>query len=190
MKMTLQRVGILLLIAALSIGFGFAFNGVATAVEKKQHPRPEALSDAVSACALEFGVPETVVFATVLVESDFTSNATADNGEIGLMMISPDLYRFVCTELLGEQPLDDGILYDPQTNLRVGTAYLSYLYRRYGVWDTVFAAYFSGIDAVDAWLKDEAFVSEQGFLKDLPKDTENYVKEIKSAVDLYGKLYY
>ena len=189
MKLTLRHLLIFLLIAACSVGFGFAFDGVATAVERKNHPRPEKIAPFVEEYAREFGVPETVIWATVCTESDFASNASKD-ARVGLMMISPALYETVCREILDEEPLDSGILYDPQTNLRIGTAYLSYLYRRYGVWDSVFAAYFAGTDAVDAWLSDPAHVNEQGFLKDLPRDVQTYTEEIHKTVALYGKLYY
>ena len=189
MKLTLRHLLIFFLIAACSVGFGFAFDGVATAVEKRNHPRPETITPFVEKYAREFGVPETVIWATVCTESNFASNATRD-GKVGLMMISPALYETVCREVLGEEPLDSGILYDPQTNLRVGTAYLSYLYRRYGVWDSVYAAYFAGTDAVDAWLTDPAHVSEQGFLKDLPRDVQAHIEEVQKTVALYGKLYY
>ena len=189
MKITLQRLLAFLALIALSVGFGFGFDAVATAIEKKNHPRPESISAYISANARQFGIPEPILWATVCQSSNFASNALGEDGAIGLMQITPERYLEIC-ELLGEEPLDSGILYDPETNLRLGTAYLSHLYRRYGVWDTVFAAYFAGTEATEAWLADEETVTPMGTLQNLPRETERFVKEMNDSVALYGKLYY
>jgi N-glycosylase/DNA lyase len=48
MKITSRHVGIFCLILLLSIGFGFAFDAIGTAVEKHSYPRPASLADAVA----------------------------------------------------------------------------------------------------------------------------------------------
>ena len=84
-----------------------------------------------------------------------------------------------------------GMLYDPATNLRAGTAWLSELYGRYGVWETVYAAYYAGTDTVDMWLKNPDLVSEQGRLQNVPdKAAEEYIEETAKSAELYQKLYY
>lgn len=189
MKLTLQRVIAFLLLIALSVGFGFGFDAVATAIEKKNHPRPDSIAPHISDNARTFGIPEPILWAIACECSDFASNAVGENGAIGLMQITPEHYEVIC-EILEEEPLDTGILYDPQTNLRLGAAYLSHLYRRYGVWDTVFAAYFAGTEATDAWLTDEKTVTPMGTLQNLPKDVSRFIKRVNDSVELYSKLYY
>ena len=191
MKLTLQRLLILFAIILLSVAFGFGFDAAATAIDKKNHPRPQNLEQAVGGNAQEFGVPEPILWATIKVQSDFSSNTLSDTGAVGLMQITPEEYDMICREILGEDPLDAGILYDPETNLRVGAAYLSRLYQRYGVWDTVYAAYHAGTDQVDAWLRDPTCVNNLGMLENIPqKETQSYVKRMKKAVSTYSKLYY
>lgn len=191
MKLTSRRLLILALILLLSIGFGFGFDAVATAVDKKNHPMPESLSGSISQNADAFGIPETVLWATVKEQSDFSSNRVGNGGAIGLMQISPTLYEQICREVLLEEPLDSGILYDPETNLRIGAAYLSMLYQRYGVWDTVYAAYYAGTDKVDTWLKDPECVNAQGRLENIPeKEARDYVKQMNKSVRAYSELYY
>ncbi|MBQ8431770.1 MAG: transglycosylase SLT domain-containing protein [Clostridia bacterium] len=190
MKLTAQRLLIFLGILLLSIGFGLGFDAVATAVEKNSHPRPEALTASIAANAKEFGVPEPILWATVKEQSDFASNAADALGHIGLMQLTAAQYESICTTLLNEVPLDAGMLYDPATNLRCGAAYLSWLYQRYGVWDTVFAAYHAGVEQVDAWLGDPDHVDELGRLTKLPSATANYVERMNKTVTLYSKLYY
>ncbi len=191
MKLTAKRLLILLAILLLSVAFGFGFDAVAHAIDKKNHPRPQSLEAAVVTNAETFGVPEPILWATVKELSDFSSNNVSETGAIGLMQITPAQYEEICREILEEEPLDSGILYDPATNLRVGAAYLSWLYQRYGVWDTVYAAYYAGVDQVDAWLKDPDCVNDRGMLENIPqKETKSYVKRMKKSVSVYSELYY
>ena len=191
MKFNLRHVLAFLLLIAASVGFGFGFDAVATAIEKSNHPRPEALTTSVKQNAQEFGLPETVVWATIQNGSDFASNAVSEDGRIGLMQISPEQFAFICTELWETEEKDTGLLYDPDTNLRAGCAWLSYLYNRYGIWDHVFAAYREGTQTVDAWLRDPEKLSEQGVLINIPnQNTANYVKEAVEAMQTYNDLYY
>lgn len=191
MRITVWRVVAFFLLIAVSVGFGFGFDAAATAIEKHNHPRPEALTDAVHQNAESYGIPEAVLWATLKVGSNFTSNAVSDSGEIGLMQLTPARFTFICTELHGTEAQDAGMLYDPATNLRAGSAYLSYLYGRYGVWEHVYAAYRAGTETVDAWLADPERVSAQGVLTDIPDNAvASYVKNMKKAVETYTTLYY
>lgn len=184
-----RRLGIFALILACSILFGFLFDAAATALEKRRYPIDERYRDLVADTAEEFGLPESVLFAFCREESGFAADLRSDDGKTGLLQISPEVFRFVCTTLL-EVSYDAGMLYDPATNLRIGGAYLSFLFERYGNWDTVYAAYTAGTDAVDAWLKDPAHVTGTGELKKLPSSVSSYVKRLAKARSLYQKLYY
>lgn len=191
MKLTAKRTLIFFVLLLASAGFGLGFDAVATAVDKSNHPRPESISALIAENASQFGVPETILWATVKEQSDFSSNLVSENGAVGLMQISPSLYASICRDILAQEPLDAGILYDPETNLRVGSAYLSWLYGRYGVWDTVFAAYHAGVEQVDAWLKDPTCVNSRGMLENIPDpETQSYVKRMNKSVRAYSELYY
>lgn len=83
------------------------------------------------------------------------------------------------------------MLYDPATNIKYGTYYLSYLYLRYNSWDEVFAAYNAGHGNVDEWLEDEQYTNKDGKLSHIPfEETKNYVKKVNNAIDVYKRLYY
>ncbi len=190
MKLNAIRVLIFLGIIALSIAFGLGFNAVATAVEKNSYPKDKGTAPLVEKYAALHGLPEPVLWAVISAESDFASNALSPDGKIGLMQLSPETFERISKELL-EKEMESGMLYDPDTNVSAGSAYLSYLYRRYGVWDTAFAAYHAGPAQVDAWLADEKYVTPQGTLQNLPDAaTAQYIKEVNKRVDLYRKLYY
>lgn len=191
MKFNAKSFGIIAAILVLSIGFGFAFDGVATAIEKNQYPLSPRYAEDIQAVAAEYGIPEVVIWATVRTESGFVAGLEGEDGSIGLMQLTPDEFVMIQTDILGKEPEDAGLLYDPQKNLECGTAYLSYLYERYGVWETVFAAFDAGTSAVDAWLANPEYVTELGTLKSIPdKNTARFVRNVENARELYTRLYF
>lgn len=191
MKFNARSFAIIAAILVLSIGFGFAFDGIATAIEKNRYPLVERYAGNIRSVAAEYGIPEVIIWATVHTESGFVSNLEGDNGGIGLMQLTPDEFAMIQTDILKVTPEDKGLLYDPQKNLQCGTAYLSYLYQRYGVWETVFAAFDAGTASVDAWLTNPEYVTELGTLKNIPNaKTARFVKNVMEARELYIKLYF
>lgn len=58
MKLTSRRLIALFLLILLSVGFGFAFDGIATAIEKHKYARPAAYRDLIASAAAEAGIPE------------------------------------------------------------------------------------------------------------------------------------
>ncbi len=191
MKLNIYRVIAFVLLIPLSIGFGFAFDGVATAMEKHNYPQNEAVAPLVEEYAEEYGLPEHILWATVKTASNFVSNSVSSDGRVGLMQLDGKTFSFICTELQKGEALNEGMLYDPKTNLRAGAEWLSYLYRRYGVWETAFAAYYIGTDSVDAWLAQKDLLSPQGTLLKIPDDaTAHFVEELSHAAELYEALYY
>lgn len=191
MKLNARSLAIIAAILALSIGFGFAFDGIATAIEKNQYPLSPRYANDIREVAAKYGIPEVILWATVRTESGFASNLEGKDGGIGLMQLTPAEFAMIQTEILGEAPEDAGRLYDPQKNLTCGAAYLSYLYERYGVWETVFAAFDAGTEAVDAWLSNPEYASEFGTLASIPNaKTARYVRDMEKARELYIKLYF
>lgn len=191
MKFNARSLAIIAAILVLSIGFGFAFDGIATAIEKKQYPLSQRYAEDIREVAAEYGIPEVILWAIVRTESNFSSNREGEDGGIGLMQLTPDEFATIQSDILHITPEDKGLLYDPQKNLKCGTAYLSYLYQRYGVWETVFAAFDAGTEAVDAWLATPAYTTELGTLQNIPNaKTARFVRDVEKARELYIKLYF
>jgi soluble lytic murein transglycosylase len=83
------------------------------------------------------------------------------------------------------------MLYDPATNIKYGTYYLSYLYGVYARWPTVYAAYNAGPSAVDRWLEDKAYSDDGTNLEKIPyPETEAFVSRVERAAETYLRLYY
>lgn len=191
MKLNIWRVAAFFLLLAVAVGFGFAFDAIATSVERNKHPRPAEWSTMIEETARDYGIPEMILWAIVCEGSDFASNAVSSDGRIGLMQLSPAQYAKISKELFGKEDPDTRLLYDPETNLQYGTAWLSHLYEQYGIWELAYAAYYIGDDTVNAWLSDSTYVNENGILKKIPDPaTQSYVTNVKESVELYRKLYY
>ena len=186
-KKALIRSGVLVSILVLSVLTGFLFQFIWDKVDRANYPRE--YSEYVEQYAGQYGVPEPVVYAVIKTESDFSSGAVSDAGAVGLMQIMPETFNWLMT--MTQESLEAGMLYDPGTNIKYGTYYLSYLYLRYGSWNEVFAAYNAGHANVDDWLENTEYVDENGKLVQIPyEETKNYVKKVTHAIDVYKRLYY
>ncbi len=179
----------ILIILICSLIFGFVFELACTGVERLTHRRQ--YHETVSTYAAQYGVPEAAVFALIKRESNFDSTKLGKDGEIGLMQLTPALY----TELAREEhdtAINAAALYDPDTNLHYGTIYLARLYRKYGMWSTVFAAWYAGEQAVDAWLANPDLTDPDfGTLLVIPdKAVAKAAKRATKTMELYEKLYY
>ena len=178
---------VIFLIAVLAVGLGFLADFLITCLEKSAYPQEYA--EYVEVYAERYGVPEELVFAVIRTESDFDSGAVSGVGAVGLMQIMPSTFEWLTDEILFDH-LESGMLYDPETNVRYGTYYLSYLYDRYGDWDLALAAYNGGLGNVDKWLADERYADGEGSLKRIPfKETRQFVKRVNRARAKYEKLY-
>lgn len=87
--------------------------------------------------SLRHGVPASLIHAVIQKESGYNPSARSRRNARGLMQVTPATARFV--------GMPHGrTLYDPQTNIYAGTAYLKYLMRTHTTFDEVLAAYNSG----------------------------------------------
>ena len=175
------------LIAAIAIALGFLADFVITCLEKQAYP--QGYESYVTVYAETYGVPENLVYSVIRTESDFESGAVSRVGAIGLMQMMPDTFKWLTDDILFEH-MEVGMLYDPETNIRYGTYYLSYLYDRYADWDLVIAAYNGGPGNVDKWLEDDSYSDGEGGLKKIPfKETRQFARRVNRAWDKYEKLY-
>ena len=155
-KNAVVRSIVIISILLLSMLCGFLFQLIWDKVDRINYPRE--YSDIVDVYSYEFGVPEHIVYSIIKVESDFESGAVSEVGAVGLMQLMPETFVWLTTE--NGENLDSATLYDPETNIKYGTYYLSKLYQQFGTWDEVFAAYNAGPTKVKKWLSDDEY-SEQ-----------------------------
>jgi soluble lytic murein transglycosylase-like protein len=108
------------------------------------------------------GVPASLIHAVIQKESAYNPAATSRQHARGLMQITPGTGKYMGIE-------NSRKLYDPQTNINTGTAYLKYLMRNHDTVDKVLAAYNSGPGNVRKYNGVPPF-----------SETRRYVREVKS----------
>lgn len=186
-KSALLRSAVIFVILILSVIIGFVYQSISDRADRARYP--QEYSDFVTKYSGEYGVPEYIIYASIKTESGFDSGARSEAGALGLMQIMPDTFDWLVS--LTQEGYETGMLYDPETNIKYGTYYLSYLYLKYADWETVYAAYNAGPANVDGWLEDPECTDENGGLENIPiKETAKYVKKMTTAVEMYKKLYY
>lgn len=184
MKEAIKRSVAVIILLALALAAGYGADRFFSAVQSKNYPR--AYSEYVRKYAEEYGVPESVVYATIKVESDFKYDAESYKSAKGLMQLMPGTFEWLCEK----EDIDPATvnINDPDMNIRMGTKYLAYLYGEFEIWETVYAAYNAGPGTVRNWLADEKYAKD-GHLTDIPySETSSYVKKIADAREIYEKL--
>ena len=142
----------------------------------------------VELAAERWDIPQSVIYGVIHTESGFDENALSHANAIGLMQMTDDTYDWIYFLRREECPPHDtmGI---PAYNIDAGAFLLSWLYRQYGRWDTVYAAYNAGYARVNKWLEDPE-ISENGVLVNIPiNETEQYVKRCTEAEEIYREVY-
>lgn len=143
----------------------------------------------VRGAADEYGVPISLIYAVIRVESHFDPDAVSHAGAQGLMQITDDTLIWSRYRLHLEP---DGLdLFDPETNIRTGTHVLSLLCEQYDSLETVLAAYNAGIGTVSRWLADPDLSPDGKTLSRIPYDeTADYVQKVLKSKRIYESLYH
>ena len=132
-----------------------------------------------------YEVPHALVLAVMRVESDFKPNALSSAGAVGLMQLMPDTFAYLTHDKLNEN-LAPEALWDPDTNLRYGTYYLSYLLARFPHLPTALAAYNAGEGNVERWLEEQG--GTDGMIQRIPfPETQRYVAKTIDFYERYEK---
>lgn len=181
-----RRSVIIVAVILLSLLCGYLYHVIGHRIDLRNHPR--AYEEIVTRYAAEYGVPDSLLYAVMLKESGFVSNAVSEDGKIGLMQMTPETFQSLCA--MNKETLDSGLLYDPDTNIRYGAYRLSYLFTNYGRWTTVLCAVYTNEQTVNGWLNDPANVDENGMLTKIPNAAvRDKVNEILEISELYQSLY-
>lgn len=184
MKQAIKRSVAAIVLVALAIAAGFGIQQLYFAIQNKNYPT--AYSEYVDKYSEQYNVPKDVIYAVIKVESNFKYDAESYKNARGLMQLMPGTYEWMC-QREGIDP-EAHSLDDPETNIMIGTCYLSFLYNEFEIWDTVFAAYNAGHGIVRQWLADEQY-GKDGHLTNIPyPETEAYVKKVSNAREMYEKI--
>jgi len=134
------------------------------------------------------GLDPYFVAALVAQESTFVADVKSAANAYGLMQLLPSTARMYARKL--NMKYSSRLLTDPESNIRMGTAYLADKIKEFGDMHLVLASYNAGERAVHRWQNERPGMVTEEFIDDIPyPETQNYVKKILGTTDDYRRLY-
>jgi peptidoglycan lytic transglycosylase len=127
--------------------------------------------------AQNYGIDPALLAAVIYQESKFDAHAKSAPGAVGLMQLKPETAKGIAIRT-GGTAFRVSDLENPEINVRYGCWYLRNLYRKYGSWRLVLAAYNAGQGNVDRWLAEGR--------ADIPfAETRAYVDRVEELRRIY-----
>jgi membrane-bound lytic murein transglycosylase D len=121
-------------------------------------------------------VPRELVWLAEI-ESSFNPTARSRAGAVGLYQLMPLTAKSLGLSL---DPSDQRLI--PEANARAAAKYLRHLYRRFGDWELVLAAYNAGETRVHRLLTETESNSFELIAPLLPAETRAYVPKMESVL--------
>jgi len=150
---------------------------------------PTDYSETVEVKSEEYDVPLSVIYAVIRTESNFDPKAESWVGARGLMQITKDAYEWI-DYYRGATGAAWDDMYVAEVNIDYGVWLLSYLYGEFGEWETVYAAYNAGPNAVKKWLEDKEYSTDGRTLYYIPyEETSDYCKKVSMFREGYINAY-
>ena len=143
-------------------------------------------SEYVSKYAQEYGVDENLIYALIKAESNFDANAISNKNAQGLMQLMYSTAKDVAKKS-GIELTEENIL-EPETNINIGTKYISTLLEKYECVEVALAAYNAGSGNVDKWIANGTIKADGSDIENIPfKETNTYVRKIMRDYEIYSK---
>ena len=125
------------------------------------------------------------IYAMMRQESAFMPDAISPVGARGLMQLMPATAKNVARKLKQRRPSKYELL-QPEKNIRLGTAYLQEVYKRFENPVLAIAAYNAGPHRVERWLPDSDMPADI-WIELVPfKETRNYLKNVLAYTVIYA----
>ncbi|WP_243042893.1 transglycosylase SLT domain-containing protein [Dyella sedimenti] len=163
----------------------FTFNS-GDALRYYEQRFPLAGQDGLVPQAREAGIDPSWAYAILRAESAWMSDARSGADARGLMQLLPGTAALVAKR--NGLPWGGGdTLFDPVTNIVLGTRYLAQMAERFGgsIW-LASAAYNAGPNKVDQWLDARGSLAPDLFVATIPyKETREYVARVMSFAVIY-----
>ncbi len=185
-----KQIKILIIIIILIIFLHILFNIVKLQdiIMKKIYPMD--YSEYVYSYSSKHGLDSLLIFAIIKAESNFKPNSISNSNAKGLMQLMESTASEIASKLEIEYKENESI-YDPETNIMIGTAYFKELLDIYnGNQLLAMTAYNAGIGNVDKWINNGIIKKDGSDIENIPfKETNNYVRKIIRDYRIYQELY-
>lgn len=178
--------GIVLLLAVIGT---FLFAAFREKFERWEYPIQ--YEEYVTYYADKYSLDPLMLYAFIRTESNFDPMAESDAGARGLMQITEVTFDWIKSKIAPTESLTFEDLFDPETNIRFGTYFVSYCLLRYeDDLATAAAAYHSGWGTVDELLAQPEYSADGQTLDHYPyPQMRLYVRKITSSYQRYQEIY-
>lgn len=189
MHKKIKRIFIIIFIFVLVAGIVKIVNtsSIKQLILKKMYPM--TYSEYVYKYSEENGIDPLLTFAIIKAESNFNSSVVSSSNAMGLMQLMESTAEEIMQKDLQEE-FNKDMLFNPEDNIKIGTAYFSKLIQRYGNIPLALTAYNAGIGKVDGWIEDGIIKEDGSDVENIPyKETNNYVRKILRDYKIYEHIY-
>lgn len=178
---------ILIILAILIIGFiVIKVMKVPNIILQQLYPKKYA--EYVYQYSKENNVDPLLTFAIIKAESNFKPDAESKSNAIGLMQLMDSTAADTAKKLKIEYNKE--MLFDPETNIKLGTKYFANLSEKYKNATVALTAYNAGSGNVDKWIENGTIKANGTDAENIPyKETNNYVRKILRDYEIYQALY-
>lgn len=150
---------------------------------------PVVEREALDSSSRANGLDPALVAGLIRAESSFNPRATSPVGARGLMQLMPDVGRALARSR-GITSFNSDRLYEPVTNIRLGTAHLAGLFRGNREIAQILAAYNAGESPVKRWIRKAGASDPEVFTERIPYvETRDYVRGVIRNRAFYRALY-
>ena len=152
---------------------------------------PQGYWQSIVSAARRYGLDPYFVAAIIREESQFRPEALSPAGARGVMQVMPATGEWIA-RMTGIRNFDRAKLYDADTNITIGTWYLSYLMKRFKNDPyLVSAAYNAGPEVVATWSGAGRGTADRDmFVETIPyRETRGYVKKVLRNYAEYRRIY-
>jgi soluble lytic murein transglycosylase len=155
------------------------------------HKYPKGFINIIETHSKKYGLDKNLILGLIREESLFDPNAVSHVGAMGLMQIMNYTGKQIKKDLKSDGRLVNlnpaYALFDPETNILMGTYYLSSLIKKFD--NNIFlalAAYNGGPKNVQKWLVRFDGLEDDEFVENIPfKETHGYVKRVLRSYFYY-----
>ncbi|MFK4754434.1 transglycosylase SLT domain-containing protein [Oceanobacter antarcticus] len=179
--------------AALSFEWGWYHRSIMDAIRQQQWNYldarfPPLFTDLFDRQASKNEIDVTWATAIARQESAFKPEAMSPVGARGLMQLMPSTAKLTAKKygisLAGTEPL-----FNPETNIALGSAYLAEMYQRFdGNRTYASAAYNAGPNRVERWLKERGHLPLDAWIETIPyAETRQYVQNVLAFRVIYAQ---
>ncbi len=190
-KRALRRAGktVLLVLLGLALLATVLFACFQERIKRWEYPIK--YEEYVTYYADKYSIDPLMLYAFIRTESNFDPKADSDAGARGLMQITEVTFDWIKSKIAPTEDLTFESLYDPETNIRFGSYFVSYCLLRYqDDLATAAAAYHSGWGTVDELLAQSEYSADGETLDHYPyPQMRQYVRKITDSYQRYQEIY-